>query len=51
MSDKCDFSMEKYGDDYCALKQTRVSYDQYCDYCSRGRREDCPIYRFWKENH
>ena len=39
MSDKCDYSMEKYGD------------DQYQDFCERDNRDSCPIYRFWKENH
>ena len=34
MSDKCDYSMEKYGDNYCAIKKEQVSYDQYQDFCA-----------------
>lgn len=51
MSDNCDYSMEKYGDNYCAIKKEQVSYDQYQDFCKRDNRDSCPIYRFWKENH
>ena len=42
MSDKCDYSMEKYGDNYCAIKKERISYDQYQDFCKRDNRESCP---------
>ena len=50
MSDKCDYSMEKYGDNYCAIKKEWVSYDQYQDFCKRDNRESYPIYRYWKES-
>lgn len=43
MSDKCDYSMEKYGDNYCAIKKEQVSYDQYQDFCKRDNRDSCPI--------
>ena len=51
MSDKCDYSMEKYGDNYCAIKTEQVSYAQYQAFCMRDNRDSCPISRSWKENH
>ncbi len=47
---KCDYSTERWGDDYCMLTDTKVSYDHYCDYCKRDNKKSCPIYQYWQKH-
>ena len=47
---KCDYSAERWGDDYCMLTDAKVSYDHYCDYCKRDNKESCPIYQYWQKH-
>ncbi len=47
---KCDYSAERWGDDYCMLTDAKVSYDHYCDYCKRDNKKICPIYQYWQKH-
>lgn len=38
---KCDYSTERWGDDYCMLTDAKVSYEHYCDYCKRDNKKSC----------
>ncbi len=50
MSKKCDYYIERFGRDYCALKDEEISRELYRDYCYRDDMKKCPIYQFYEKN-
>ena len=44
MSYNCEFYFEREKKDWCAIKQGRIEYKTYCEYCKNDNSKQCPFF-------